>query len=112
MAFNPTRYGWTNAAGERFFSIEDIRNANRDAGFYWFSPDTLRFFRSRILSGVYSGTGGVFFVSSESRDGAWRTYNVRRFLPESGNVESTAFRAYRTAEGAKRAAKRAAKGEV
>ena len=43
-------------------SIDEIKQANRAIGHNFFSPDTLRFFSSRILEGVINGR---FFITSE-----------------------------------------------
>jgi len=71
------------------YTIDDIRAANREAGFHFFSRDTIRFFNSRISEIVYQGPGGVYFVTSERYD-SWtpRWYTVRRFDPETGNIHS------------------------
>ena len=47
-----------------FHNINEIRRANRRHGGHWFEPETLRFFRSRVLPTVY---GGRYFVTSEAR---------------------------------------------
>jgi hypothetical protein len=75
------------------WTIDKIVQANEDAGHYFFSEDTMRFFRSRVLDEVYEGPGGVFFVTSEQfEDSAghlWpRKYKVRQFNPENGHVWS------------------------
>lgn len=56
-------------------TITDIRNANKAIGHHWFEPGTMRFFQSRIASGVL---GGRYFVTSE-KDGCSnpRRYTVR-----------------------------------
>jgi len=63
----------------------DLRAIADHAGSYFFSRDSMRFFKSRLLEGVYhSGDskavpGGVFyFVTSEAYDDAPRHYTVRR----------------------------------
>ena len=70
----------------RAWSIGAIREANRAAGRYFFEPDTMRFFASKVLSHVYQGDGGVFFVTSERRAGGSRKYSVRRFNPATSDV--------------------------
>ena len=71
------------------WTIEAIRAANAREGGHWFEPDTLRFFRSKILRTVYQGPGGIYFVSSEQFDDAsGRYYTVRRFDPTDGSVET------------------------
>jgi hypothetical protein len=91
-------------------SIESIKRANREAGLNWFAPDSMRFFGSRILSGVYSGR---FFVTSERC--RWgdhdRLYSVRVACPD-GSIDTVgAFQAYRTARQAKAAARKLATSE-
>ena len=59
-----------------FRTIEEIKRANRDSGYHFFSADTMRFFGSRIVSGLI---GGHYFVTSEESD-VWnqpRRYSVR-----------------------------------
>lgn len=68
------------------WSIEAIKNTNKNRGFFWFSQSTMRFFRSRISSKVYEGPGGVFFVSSEVPPHGKRVYAVREFDPKTGAV--------------------------
>lgn len=46
----------------RFDDLWDVEEANRRAGQHFFSPDTMRFFKSRVHSALY---GGRFFVTSE-----------------------------------------------
>jgi len=72
----------------RFFtSITEIRQANQAAGYSWFSPDTLRWFHSRIHADVYNGR---YFVTSERNPEGVRRYTVRE-VTEDGDI--------RTAEG-------------
>jgi hypothetical protein len=65
--------------------IQEIENANRRAGLHFFDSDTLKFFSSRVDYMVYSGAGGIFFVTSEkfrsSRGSEPRAYTVREFNP-------------------------------
>jgi hypothetical protein len=73
------------------WTMDAIREANAKSGHYWFSPDTMRFFSSRVGETVYQGAGGIFFVSSEQFTGLTgekkpRSYTVRRFNPETGDV--------------------------
>lgn len=99
-----------------FWTIDDIKRANADAGYYFFSPSTMRSFNSRVSDEVYQGPGGVFFVTSEKNRGScnyWnsierpRLYTVRQFLPETGDVKNMeGFQKYKTLDSAKRAAKR------
>lgn len=57
-----------------YFTMTQIKQANRDKGHHWFDPSTLRFFRSRFGKRVY---GARYFVSSEQGPGMPRRYSVR-----------------------------------
>ena len=67
-------------------NISDIKRANREAGRFWFSPATLRFFESRILPSVYEGPGGIYFITSEQGPHGPRAYTVRRFFPGRATI--------------------------
>lgn len=83
---------------------ELIAYAN-EAGSPFFSPETMRFFRSRVVDGIISGQ---YFVTSEKREGERRLYTVRRFtVAEDGSVRFDTvgeFGRWRTADRAKREA--------
>jgi hypothetical protein len=92
-------------------NIEDIKRANSEAGYHWFSPETLRFFDSRIgetVYGVWNGSGsdrkpgGQYFITSERQGHEYpRLYSVRRYNPETHGVDTIGnFGEYRTSQGA------------
>ncbi len=86
-------------------TIDQIKAANKAAGYNFFSPDTLRFFGSRILPTVYPGD---VFITSESagfgRNG--RVYTVRQFNPAEGWINTVGeFLTYSTRAEAVQAAK-------
>lgn len=88
-----------------YWNIDEIKRANASRGHFFFSPDTMRFFRSRILSGVY---GGRYFVTSErfiasdgSRPGRRYTVRVAADDGECDTAEPDGFQAFRSAKGAK-----------
>ena len=63
----------------------DLRAIADHAGSYFFAPNAMRSFKSRLLEGIYSVgdskavPGAVFyFVTSEAYDEAPRHYTVRR----------------------------------
>tara|TARA_R110000868_G_C10821929_1_gene758683 strand:- start:124 stop:480 length:357 start_codon:yes stop_codon:yes gene_type:complete len=78
-------------------TIEDIKRAHTATGGYFFSPATMRFFGSRILSGVYGP--GVFVTSEQDKpviistgwtSAAWegaRRYTVR-VCREDGDIDT------------------------
>jgi hypothetical protein len=65
-----------------FTSTDEILAANRAHGHYWFAPDTVRFFESRVYGSVHFGR---YFISSERQDDAPRRYKVR-MADEAGAV--------------------------
>ena len=67
-----------------YFTIEQIRNANKALGRHWFDASTLRFFSSRIAGPVISN----MFVSSERLDANLpRLYTIRR-ANEDGSIDT------------------------
>lgn len=66
-----------------FKTISDVRAANKAAGHHFFDRDTMRFFRSRVVSGLYAGR---YFITREIF-GERPTFTVREVSP-SGKVES------------------------
>jgi hypothetical protein len=71
---------------QKFNSIEDIKSANYNAGQHYFSRDTMRFFRSRVLDEIFNGPGGIYFVTSEKGPHSSRAYTVRKFNPETADI--------------------------
>lgn len=57
-------------------NITEIKQANKDAGMYFFDRDTMRFFANRIFPKVYQGR---FFITSEKKgfEDMRRDYCVR-----------------------------------
>jgi len=90
-----------------FLTIEEIRAANATSGYYFFSPESCRFFGSRIGRRVYPG---AIFVTSE-RSGfesdSPRAWSVRRALA-GGAIETLGgFNRFVSRAGAHAAARRA-----
>lgn len=90
------------------WTVNSITEANRKAGYHWFDPDTMRCFGTRVLSEVYQGPGGVFFVTSDKQFDGSRGYTVRRFDPEGANIKTHGQLCGYTKAGATAAAKEAA----
>jgi hypothetical protein len=86
-----------------FRSISQIKDANKRIGHHWFQPEAMRFFRSRIESGVY---GGRYFISSEQfDDNSPRLYTVHEASPE-GKIDTIGeFQQYAHLEDARDAVK-------
>ena len=73
---------------EKAYSINDIICHNKVSEHHFFSPDTMRFFKSRVLDEVYQGPGGFYFVTSEKRDDEPRHYTVRIYNPFTGDCRT------------------------
>ena len=70
--------------------MADVKQANKDAGYYFFSRDTMRFFGTRIESTLYKNNT---FITSDytgfERNN--RAYSVRVFHPETRIVNTAKF---------------------
>lgn len=89
-----------------FYTISEIKDANRAIGNYWFTKDSMRFFNSRVLPVVYCGH---YFISSE-QDGTKPRFYTIRFAMSDGSIETVGdFQQYSTAGEAKKAIKTAKK---
>ncbi len=82
----------------------------REAPGYFFKPESMRFFRSRILETVYQGPGGVYFVTSEQNTGFPRAYTVRRYDPSSRSISTAGEFNVWTKRGAQKRAQDLADG--
>ncbi len=72
--------------------IEKIKLANQQAGQFFFSPDTMRFFRSRLSNEVERlPNGGALFITSEQNHGMGgpypRLFTIRMAKPD-GDVDT------------------------
>lgn len=74
--------GWI----ERFSEVGAIKRHSWKQGNYWFTPDTMRFFNTRLCSTVCIGSNGIFFVSSDVGPDEVRRYTVRKYNPSTGMV--------------------------
>jgi len=95
----------TKIRTKNIYTIEDLKRANEEAGRYFFSPNTMRFFASRVLEGIWKVGDYVLFCTSEKkgfRDSS-REYSVRVMNPE-GYVMPGRKDTYSTARAAKKAA--------
>lgn len=59
-----------------FFTIADIKKANKAIGHHWFDDDAMRFFNSQISPEVYAGQ---YFITSEAfSDDSVRAWTIRK----------------------------------
>ena len=78
-----TKYGKPVAVPGPWTNLGAIRDANAGAGRSYFSPDTLRFFKSRPLPTIYAGR---FFVDSVVPPDGRRCYQINA-ADNDGDVE-------------------------
>ena len=96
---------------DQLWTINGIKDAMRQRGSHWLDPDTMRFFKCKIMPNVYQGAGGIYFVSSEAYQEEQRAYTVRKFNPAEAEIDTVGeMGAYRTASSARTAAKKLASG--
>jgi hypothetical protein len=87
-----------------FKTMQEVREANAAAGMFWFSPDTMRFFRCRVGSELFTRGARQFFVSSEqfSSDHP-RLYTIRE-VKANGDIDTLGeFQQFKTSAAARRA---------
>ncbi len=95
------------------WTVTDIKEANREAGYHFFDRDSMRFFDSRV-HGVYQGLGGVYIITSEQNHGstgsAPRLYTVRQFNTATAEVDTVGnFQGFASLQDAREDAKSRAK---
>lgn len=74
-----------------FRNLAAVKRANQAAEQFWFTPETLRFFNSRMETDLI---GGRWFVTSETPGDEPRRFTVREALP-SGHIATVGeFRQY------------------
>ena len=84
-------------------TLKEAADRNRAIGHHWFDADTMRFFKTRIVS-FYPRTWGACMVTSEKGPDMVRAYSVRRVL-DTGEVDTVGpFQGYATAKAAQKAA--------
>lgn len=93
----------------RFSGAADLVDTVRRSGTtHWLSPDTMRFFRTRVHETLY-GDGGRVFVTGETSPSGDRRYTVRVLCVDSDaySVQTIgAFGAYTSRNGAHDGARR------
>ena len=76
---------------------EILNNIKKFHKGYWFTPDTMAFFNSKVYEGVVEMESGFYFISSEKNQGMPRRYTVRHMSKETGNISSfSEFQQFRT----------------
>lgn len=93
----------------RYASLPAFMAANRSAGYHFFDPGTIRFFKSRVIGPLVAGR---YFITSEQYDREPRRYTVRE-ATSACTVDSVGhFQQYPTLALARRAIRTLAAAEV
>lgn len=80
-------------------SIVGVERLAEKHGSHFFSPDTMRFFKSKTLYDVFPSKNGVYFVTSEKKGFSdnTRVFNVRFIDINTGSISTIGgFGAYET----------------
>ena len=72
------------------WNVDQLKRYNRERGLYYFSPETMRFFRSRVAPGVINTWEGVVFITSEQFDYNSPRLYTARIIREDGTVDNLA----------------------
>ena len=68
--------------------IAELKRLNKEAGLYWFSPDTTRIFKSRYPLYAYKVGDVAYFVTSEQNEQEPRRYTIRVFHYGDNSVDT------------------------
>lgn len=92
-----------------YIDIEVVKKADRSAGHYWFEPDAMRFFKSRVAQTALKVGNKAYFVSSEQFETCSgprrpRLYSIRVCDLKTGDIgtypDHDGFQKYKTGEQA------------
>lgn len=72
----------------RFTNIAQIKEAAKASGSFWFSPSTVKYFRSRVESRIYESSSCRYWVESiRNFDDTGRVVGVAWFDIHSHNID-------------------------
>lgn len=83
-------------------TIQTIKANNLLAGQFFFSRDTMRFFKSRVLPTIY---GGRYFITRETDPSGKTAFSVREAIDGGKNIKTIGAFHSMTLEEAKAAAR-------
>lgn len=87
--------------GFNALSISEMKQANKDAGRFFFSPGAMAFFKSRVESCTVRAGKFTLFLTSEKAGDNPRRWTVRKFDPKTADIDTVgAFQAWATLRGA------------
>jgi hypothetical protein len=68
-------------------TMADVRAANEESGFRFFSRENMRFFRTRIASALYAGRYFITSDASSFSNPNARRFNIREVAPD-GDIKT------------------------
>ena len=95
-------------------TIGDIKELNRKAGQHWFSPDTMKFFKSKVPDDHMGLVGNRFFISSEKNPfGDPRAFSIREWRGKTKDIATYGeFQQFKTKAQAKRVLEKLMAGKI
>lgn len=90
-----------------FYTVGQVKAANKKIGHKWFSPANMRFFKTHVIKGHYGGRliQARFFITSDDVWGLGRRFIIRA-ARDTGEVETVGERKYLTWRYAEKIAER------
>ncbi len=78
---------------DKIKTVADVMSLNAKKGMFFFSPDTLKFFNSRILGGELQGNNKNLFITSEKQpsfrgEKTFRRFSIRKVNKKSGDIST------------------------
>ena len=85
----------------QFENMEQIKEANRKNGHYWFSPGTMQFFNSIVESELLEG--GFFITSEKFKKDSPKRYTIRQITNNKGQIKTAGkFQDFKTLQSARK----------
>ena len=91
--------GEVMAEGGEIKTMADLKAKNKEIGNNFFSPQTMRFFKSKVESSILKGK--YFITSEQYGEHASRTFKIRAFRPDGSIVNNPFDRDFASKESAK-----------
>lgn len=94
----------TEAEEVMFKTMSDVKAKNKEIGHFFFDPDTMKFWDSKVESTLYKGT---YFITSEKHatEGKPRQFSIRQVLRTGEIITVGRGREYSSLESARDAVK-------
>ncbi len=71
------------------YTIDQIKEGNQSHGWYFFNPEAVAMFESKIESDVFNTDTGVYFITSEILpDELIGQFSVRQYIPKDGHIRN------------------------